>query len=145
MAEKLRLRSLQEQKANLTRLRIEQEGKPNIDAGIIAKIGLNSAGVGVSLEAIRAKSVEFGRLPSHLALRICLDSNNRSKAVTPLQRAGVPTSCHTLVADPEAGTGIECSSVDIVLLAMSKDGRVMHTNHFLEEHPRIEGNLQLWT
>ncbi|KAL8698378.1 MAG: hypothetical protein Q9201_006613 [Fulgogasparrea decipioides] len=136
----------QEQKGNLIRLRIKQQDKPNIDmiteAGIIGKIGLNSAGVGVCLNAVRARGVGFVRLPCHLALRRCLDSKSRREAVAALQRAGVASSCHILVADPDGGIGLECSSEDIVLLPMSEEGLITHTNHFLKEHPGVEENVQ---
>ncbi|KAL8674818.1 MAG: hypothetical protein Q9168_000799 [Polycauliona sp. 1 TL-2023] len=137
----------QEQQANLIRLRITQLDKPNIDmiteAGIIGKIGLNSAGVGVCLNATRAKGVDFGRLPCHLALRRCLDSNSRAEATAALQAAGVASSCHILVADPEGGTGIECSSADVILIPMCDGGKILHTNHFVEAHPGIEENILL--
>lgn len=137
----------EEQKNNLIRLRIKQNGKPSIDmiteAGIIGKIGLNSAGVGVCLNAIRAKGVDFRKLPCHLALRRCLDSSSRAEAIAALQSAGVASSCHILVADPEGGTGIECSSADVVLLPISGGGRVIHTNHFIEAHPGVIENVQL--
>ncbi|CAO1603387.1 hypothetical protein XANCAGTX0491_006976 [Xanthoria calcicola] len=135
----------QEQEANLIRLRIKQVGKPNVDmiteAGIIGKIGLNSAGVGVCLNATRAAGVDFGRLPCHLALRRCFNSNSRAEAIAALQEAGVASSCHILVADPEGGTGIECSSVDIVLIPMCNKGLVIHTNHFVHEHPGVAENV----
>ncbi|KAI4278926.1 MAG: hypothetical protein L6R38_005141 [Xanthoria sp. 2 TBL-2021] len=137
----------QEQEANLIRLRIKQVGKPNIDmiteAGIIGKIGLNSAGVGVCLNATRAEGVDFGRLPCHLVLRRCLDSNSRAEAIAALKEAGVASSCHILVADLDGGTGIECSSADIILIPMCDKGRVIHTNHFVHEHPGVEENVLL--
>ncbi|KAL8951072.1 MAG: hypothetical protein Q9222_002912 [Ikaeria aurantiellina] len=137
----------QEQSANLIRLRIQQVGKPNIDmiteAGIIGKIGLNSSGVGVCLNAIRAKGVDFDRLPCHLALRRCLDSHSRAEAVAALQSSGVGSSCHILVADSTGGVGLECSSVDIALIPMSEKGVVIHTNHFLGEHPGVKEDVQL--
>lgn len=137
----------QEQKDNLIRLRIYQHRKPNIDmiteAGIIGKIGLNSAGVGVCLNAIRAKGVQFGKLPCHLALRKCLDCSTRAEAVKALRHAGVASSCHILVADAEGGTGLECSSEDITQLPMSEEGLVVHTNHFIGSHPGVEENVEM--
>ena len=137
----------QEQEANLIRLRIKQAGKPNIDmiteAGIIGKIGLNSAGLGVCLNATRAEGVDFGRFPCHLALRRCLDSNSRAEAIAALQSAGVASSCHILLADLDGGTGIECSCTDIILIPMCDRGRVIHTNHFINKHPGVEENILL--
>jgi isopenicillin-N N-acyltransferase-like protein len=47
------------QQINLIHLNIKRDTKPSIsqitEAGIIGKIGLNSAGVGVCINAIRAK------------------------------------------------------------------------------------------
>lgn len=137
----------EEQKDNLIHLRIERNDKPHIEmiteAGIIGKIGLNSAGVGVCLNAIRAKGIDFGKIPCHLALRVCLDSSSRKEAIVGLRCAGVASSCHILVADPEGGSGLECSSTDIVEIPMSPEGLVVHTNHFIKEHPRVEENIEL--
>ncbi|KAI4133226.1 MAG: hypothetical protein LQ338_000284 [Usnochroma carphineum] len=137
----------EEQKHNLVLLHVEQGCKPNIEmvteAGIIGKIGLNSAGVGVCLNAIRAKGVDFGKVPCHLALRRCLDSSSRDEAVTALRRAGIASACHILVADPRSGSGLECSHADVVELPMSPGGLVVHTNHFIKEHPGVEENIQM--
>ena len=126
-----------EQKENLISLHIIQAGKPSIhmitEAGIIGKIGLNGNGVGVTLNAIKAKGVDFRRLPCHLALRTVLESPSRQVAVETLEKHGVASSCHILVADATGGTGVEVSAIDIVLLPMEK-GTVTHTNHFIEPH-----------
>ena len=134
-----------EQAENLIHLRIRQDSKPSIDmiteAGIIGKIGLNSAGVGVCLNAIRARGINFDQLPCHLALRACLDSSSRTLAVMALEKAGVASSCHILVADAGGGVGLECSYKDVILLKMSDRGVVTHTNHFVEKHPGIEERI----
>ena len=118
-------------------MHIIQSGKPSIhmitEAGIIGKIGLNSVGVGVTLNAVMAKGVTFNKLPCHLALRTVLNSNSRKDAVSQLQRAGVASSCHINVADATGGVGLECSGYDIVELPM-RNGVVAHTNHFIESH-----------
>ena len=136
----------QEQKENLIRLRFRHGTRLNIDmiteAGIIGKIGINSEGVGVCLNANRAKGVHFGKLPCHLALRRCLESKSRTEAVTALQHAGVASSCHILVAGPDGSTGLECSSADIIPIPMSSDGLVVHTNHFVKAHPGVEENIE---
>ncbi|KAL8963843.1 MAG: hypothetical protein Q9183_004911, partial [Haloplaca sp. 2 TL-2023] len=136
----------QEQKDNLIRLRIRHGNRLKIDmiteAGIIGKIGMNSAGVGVCLNATRAKGVDFGKLPCHLALRRCLESRSRTEAATALQHTGVASSCHILVADPDGGTGLECSSADVVPIPMSGAGLVVHTNHSIKPHPGVEENIE---
>lgn len=137
-----------EQKSNLVALHIHQQApKPAIhmitEGGIIGKIGLNSAGVGVTLNAIKEKGVDFNKLPCHLSLRAVLDSTSRANAVETIDTAGVAASCHIIVADSTGSTGLECTANDIIHMPMSAlDGTASdegvattHTNHFLYEHP----------
>ncbi|CZR52327.1 related to Acyl-coenzyme A:6-aminopenicillanic-acid-acyltransferase 40 kDa form [Phialocephala subalpina] len=125
------------QQNNLIYLNITQNGKPSIsmitEAGLIGKIGMNSAGVGVCLNAIRARGVDYGRLPVHLALRATLDSNSRLEAIAKLEKAGVAAAAHLLIADSTGTTSIEFSHRDLVKIGTS-DGRICHSNHFLVEH-----------
>lgn len=107
------------------------------EAGIIGKIGLNSAGVGVCLNAIRAKGVDASRIPVHLGLRLVLESRSRKEAIANLSRTGVASSCHMLIADETGGSGVEWSAVDRQLLEMNEAGQVTHTNHFVLQHPGV--------
>ena len=135
----------EEQKENLINLNIKQESKPAIsmitEAGIIGKIGLNSNGVGVCLNAIRALGVDFGRLPCHLALRTCLESESAGHAVAKLQQSGVASACHILVGDASGAVGLECTSVDVIELP-TKD-TLTHTNHLIKAHPGVEDKIAL--
>lgn len=106
------------------------------EAGIIGKIGMNSHGVGCTLNAVTAKGVSFSKLPCHLALRSVLDSSSRAEAIATFEKWGVASSCHILVADATGGTGLECSSEDIVRLEMDEVGVVAHTNHFVLPHKK---------
>src|SRR5215469_8371579 len=114
------------------------------EAGILGKIGLNSHGVSVTLNAIKAKGVCFSKLPCHLALRTVMESPSRSAAVETLQKQGVASACHILVADVSGGTGLECSSDDIVSLEMDERGVVIHTNHYLLPHKETVVELHGW-
>ncbi|KAL3421110.1 isopenicillin-N N-acyltransferase [Phlyctema vagabunda] len=125
------------QQSNLIALHIQQDGKPSIsqitEAGIIGKIGINSAGVGTCLNAIRAKGVDYNRLPAHLALRVALNSRSRAQAVARLEKAGLAAAAHILIGDATGATSLEFSALDLVRFEM-KDGRIAHTNHFLVKH-----------
>jgi len=133
---------MEAQKENLIALTIEQQqqNKPTIkmitEAGLIGKIGLNSAGVGVCLNAIKAKGMDPRRIPCHLGLRIALDSTSREDAVNTLKFWGVASSCHMLVADATGGVGLEFSSKDLQKITMNSPWtkQVFHTNHYLAEH-----------
>jgi isopenicillin-N N-acyltransferase-like protein len=126
------------QAENLICLRIKKESGLGIqmitEAGIIGKIGMNSHGVGCTLNAIKAKGVAYDRLPCHLALRTVMESSSRAAAIATLEKAGVASACHILVADSTGGTGLEFSSVDVVRLEMSHEGIVTHTNHYIVKH-----------
>ncbi|KAK2760229.1 hypothetical protein FQN54_002296 [Arachnomyces sp. PD_36] len=137
-----------EQKSNLISLHIRQEvPKPTIhmitEGGIIGKIGLNSSGVGVTLNAIKEQGVNFNKLPCHLSLRAVLDSTSRANAVQTINAAGVAAACHLIVADSTGSVGLECTANDIIHMPMAAlDGTesdegvaTTHTNHFLYEHP----------
>jgi len=135
------------QKENLIFLTIAQEGKPRIkmitEAGLIGKIGLNDAGVGVLLNAIRAKGVDSTRLPCHLGLRMVLESHSKDEAVQKLENYGIASSCHMLVADGETGgVGLEFSFDDGKQIVQNVKGQVFHSNHYLD--PILEKKDTNW-
>ncbi|KAL2820700.1 acyl-coenzyme A:6-aminopenicillanic acid acyl-transferase-domain-containing protein [Aspergillus granulosus] len=131
------------QKQNLIVLEIypSSTAQPSIkmvtEAGIIGKIGFNSVGVGVCLNAIRAHGMDPTRLPVHLALRMALDSSSTSQAVESLKRYGVASSAHILIADSTSSAGCEVTSTTIAIVPMDDKGRVAHSNHLLLEHPGV--------
>lgn len=108
------------------------------EAGIIGKIGFNSKGVGVCLNAIRARGVDPSKLPVHLALRTVLESCSRAAAVDIIKRTGVAGSAHILVADETGSVGLECTSKGVKELQMDDRGQVIHSNHLLLEHPGVD-------
>ena len=114
------------------------------EAGILGKIGLNSYGVGCTMNAITAKGVSYTKIPCHLALRTIMESVSRSAAIQTLEKNGVASSCHLLVADITGGTGLECSSEDIVALEMDERGVVMHTNHYILPHKESVVESKTW-
>jgi isopenicillin-N N-acyltransferase-like protein len=114
------------------------------EAGIIGKIGMNSLGVGCTLNAIKAKGVSYEKLPCYLALRTVMESSSRAAAIATLEKAGVASACHILVADATGGTGLECSSEDIIRLEMNREGIVTHTNHYMLEHDKKVIEAEDW-
>ncbi|EGX91304.1 Acyl-coenzyme A:6-aminopenicillanic-acid-acyltransferase 40 kDa form, putative [Cordyceps militaris CM01] len=103
------------------------------EAGLLCKSGINSAGVGVFINAIKARGVRFDALPLHVAFRVVLDSESRVKAVARLRALALGTSGHILVADRTGGTSLEFTHLGVRQLDMA-DGRLAHTNHFLVAH-----------
>ncbi|KAJ5594784.1 uncharacterized protein N7459_000992 [Penicillium hispanicum] len=135
---------------NLARVSIEQAGKPKIymitEAGIVGKIGFNSAGVGTCLNAIRAKPMISSKVPIHLALRLCLETTSVGNAVRVLESlGGVASAQHILVADSSKALALELSPVGNRYLPEDASGLIGHTNHFLvntyvEEPPWLSGS-----
>lgn len=107
------------------------------EAGLIGKIGLNSEGVGVCLNAIKAKGVDAERLPVHLALRMALESPSAEQAVQQLQEFGVASSAHILVADATVAFGLEVSATSVQKIDADGMGRLTHANHFKLQHPGV--------
>ncbi|KAK0943426.1 hypothetical protein LTR29_005009 [Friedmanniomyces endolithicus] len=138
---------MEAQKENLIILTIEQQNNPTIkmvtEAGLIGKIGLNSAGVGVCLNAIKVKGMDPTRIPCHLGLRMVLESESRDEAVRQLEKYGVASSCHMLVADGSGSIGLEWSAVELQKVKMNGREQVFHSNHYLAEHVRVEDSRWL--
>lgn len=113
------------------------------EGGIIGKIGLNSAGVGVTLNAIQAPGISYNKLPCHLALRTVLNSTSKEVAANTLRQVGLASACHITIADAETGgIGFECTAHDIVEFPMDQNGTCTHSNHLVEQHS-VKGELWL--
>ncbi|PYH93632.1 acyl-CoA:6-aminopenicillanic-acid-acyltransferase [Aspergillus ellipticus CBS 707.79] len=124
---------------NIAFMEIDRPGQPTIymvgEAGIVGKIGFNSACVGTCLNAIRAHPCISSKLPIHVALRLCLESISAEDAVQKLERlGGTGSSQHILVADSTSSFGLELSPLGNVYIEEDDYGMVTHTNHFLENH-----------
>jgi isopenicillin-N N-acyltransferase-like protein len=73
-----------------------------------------------------------------------MESSSRAAAIATLEKAGVASACHILVADATGGTGLECSSEDIIRLEMNREGIVTHTNHYMLEHDKKVIEAEDW-
>ncbi|KAK8085282.1 hypothetical protein PG997_006553 [Apiospora hydei] len=138
------------QRANIIILHIDNTTSPNnhplpkiatvTEAGLLAKTGLNSHGLGVCLNALRCRGVNRTRLPIHLALRRALECPSRADATRTLRESGLAGCGHILVADAATGgAGLECTSRWVRELGMDGDGRVHHTNHLLLLNRELDG------
>ncbi|OGM40783.1 putative acyl-CoA:6-aminopenicillanic-acid-acyltransferase [Aspergillus bombycis] len=135
---------------NMAMLRIEQTDKPVIhmvtEAGIVGKIGFNSAGVGVGLNAIKAPVCDSSKVPIHVALRLCLESDSVDTALERLTSlGGAASSQHILLADSSKSLGLELSPLGDVHLEEDRNGMIIHTNHFIandrvQEPPWLPGS-----
>jgi len=123
------------EKAGCIILNIRQQNKPDIlmvtEAGIIGKIGFNSAGVGVGLNALASdKRIDGPTVPLHIALRGVLNSYTLSDAI---REAGkTPLACcanFIMACSSGQAISVEIGPGDIDVI-YAESGWVAHTNHF---------------
>jgi isopenicillin-N N-acyltransferase-like protein len=132
---------VEDQLPNLIQLTILQDGLPTIkmvtEAGIIGKIGLNSDGVGVCFNAIRANGVDKSRLPVHLGLRMALESKSAKLAAEMLESIGMASSAYIVVGDATTAIGLEFTSTTFLRVPVNNHGFLVHSNHMLLQHENI--------
>ncbi|KAL5355068.1 hypothetical protein BJX96DRAFT_181102 [Aspergillus floccosus] len=126
-------------KDHLIQLTIHQPAVPSImmitEAGLIGKIGINSAGVGVNYNALHVRGFRPSGLPSHLALRMALESPSAAAAVQAITaQEGMAASAFILVGDRTEARGIEFTYCDIAVQSPNPKGHLVHTNHCLLPH-----------
>ncbi len=110
-----------------------------VEAGLLAKTGMNSSGLGLATNAlVTADDAGEPGLPYHLMLRAILDCENVSDAITALQAGFRSSSANYLLAHRDgAVVDVEGSPGDFSRLYFlypgSADGIILHTNHFLAD------------
>lgn len=100
------------------------------EPGIIGKIGLNSAGIGVCFNFLPVAKPTNG-VPVHVLLRAVLDSASLAAARAAIERAGHGRSANVLVADRD-GRRFDLEFAGDECFELSGDDEVLaHTNHYL--------------
>jgi isopenicillin-N N-acyltransferase-like protein len=132
-------------------LEVEQPDAPNyvtvVEAGLLAKCSLNSAGLAVTTNAL-VTSGDRGEpgIPYHVMLRALADCELLSSAIETVQKNFRASAANYLFAtgddiavDLEAGPG-DFFAVQAIL---PEDGAIVHTNHFLRS-PRGQDDVSLY-
>ncbi|KAF3090485.1 hypothetical protein TWF569_004422 [Orbilia oligospora] len=121
---------------NLAIITLSQPGKPTIqmitEAGIVGKIGYNSASVAVLLNALRAAPTDTNKLPIHILLRLCLESNSASEAYSQIERFGAASAQHILLGDVSGAKCLELSPIRNHCISPNDNDFLAHTNHSIE-------------
>lgn len=105
------------------------------EGGIIGKIGLNSSGLGVCLNALRA-NVKSNKLPVHLGLREILNSETLEEAESKVTNRKIASSANFLIVqDKEAN--LHAANIEVSPIGEDKkvtnDSYLYHTNHFCSD------------
>jgi isopenicillin-N N-acyltransferase-like protein len=126
-------------------LEVDQDDGPRfvtvVEAGLLAKFGLNSAGIGILTNALVCDD-DRGEpgMPYHVILRSLHDATSITDALSRLQAAARSSSANYVLAS-EDGLAIdaECSPGDFsrVRVETPERGLIAHTNHFVSS--RFDG------
>jgi isopenicillin-N N-acyltransferase-like protein len=102
------------------------------EPGIIGKMGLNSAGLGVCLNILFGRSSTAG-VPIHILLRAVLDARSVSEAAALIAGLPLGTSSNILLGDA-VGNGV---NLEIQGSALHRydvtSGDLVHTNHYIAD------------
>ncbi len=102
------------------------------EPGIIGKIGLNSAGLGVCLNII-AGGPSSVAVPIHILLRYVLDSTDPSEVLERIQNTHLGTYSNILMADDQGhSVNMEFSGTEMKVVDYG-DNIPIHTNHYLSD------------
>jgi isopenicillin-N N-acyltransferase-like protein len=119
-------------------LEAEQEEGPNfvtvVEAGLLAKTGFNSAGIGLATNALVShKDVGSPGVPYHIILRAILDTETMSGALGAVLRQPRASSANYLIAHRDGlAINVEAAPGDFsrTYLQDPERGMFVHTNHF---------------
>jgi isopenicillin-N N-acyltransferase-like protein len=115
------------------------------EPGIIGKVGLSSAGIGVCLNIIHGHGFEFG-IPIHILLRLALDAPSIDAAEEALATSPFWTHSHIILADERgAYRSLEFHAGEMRGVEYGNEPAI-HTNHFMafdnsdEDDPLFENS-----
>ncbi|QYH34648.1 C45 family peptidase [Salinibacterium sp. M195] len=100
--------------------------------GILGKIGINDAGVGIMLNILGHTADRTDGVPVHLvAARVLAEASTLLEAIEILRSAPVSTSSAITVVSPEGAVIVELSP-DGAAVLLPTNGVLIHTNHFVD-------------
>ena len=119
-----------------------------VEAGLLAKTGMNAAGLGLVTNAL-VTDADLGEpgLPYHVLLRAILDCTTVTEALEVLQARPRSSSANYLIAHASgAALDVEAAPGDFTRLypLYPEDGLLLHTNHFLAPAISARTDLSLW-
>jgi isopenicillin-N N-acyltransferase-like protein len=119
-----------------------------VEAGLLAKAGLNAAGLGLVTNAL-VTDADIGApgIPYHVLLRAILDCATVTEALNVLQAGTRSSSANYLIAHASgAALDVEAAPGDFTRLypQFPGHGLLLHTNHFLSPRLPPVQDVSLW-
>ncbi|SEF81666.1 isopenicillin-N N-acyltransferase like protein [Nonomuraea solani] len=105
------------------------------EAGVLAKIGVNSAGLGVHFNILRhdTDTADLG-VPVHLIARRILDEATTVAEAADIARSATVSASTVITAVTASdAASIEISPAGVSAVPPDADGVLMHCNHFLDQ------------
>ncbi len=113
-------------------------GKPALmtltQAGLIAYVGFNEAGIGACLNSLPAPSRPLG-VPHYFTLRELYEANSLDAAVHSIRRVHRAIPANIMLTTPEGPANLEVTIDDVKVLRPEETSWITHTNHCL--HPDL--------
>ncbi len=114
------------------------DGKPTFttitQAGLIAYIGFNAAGIGVCLNTLPAPGRVKG-VPHYFTVRKIYESSTLGEAVSAVQSARRAIPANIMMTTPEGPADLEVTMDGVRVLQSDQRGLLTHANHC--EHPDL--------
>lgn len=104
-------------------------------AGLLALMGVNSAGLGVCVNSLPQLPSRATGLPVAFMIRRLLQARTLDAAVALVRTLPHATNQHYVLAAPGAVRSFECSAAGVVEYHPPQPDRVLHTNHPLGGEP----------
>ena len=105
-----------------------------VEAGLLAKIGFNSAGIGLATNALTTEDdVGAAGVPYHIILRAILDCGSVPDALAVIQRRIRSSSAnYTIAHEDGVAVAVETTPGDFsrIQLLFPDQGMLFHTNHY---------------
>ncbi|MFI5533028.1 C45 family autoproteolytic acyltransferase/hydrolase [Kitasatospora sp. NPDC051853] len=113
--------------------------------GILAKIGVNSAGLALHFNILGHRADRLGGVPVHvLAALVLEEAESVGHAVELLRAAPVTSSGSFMLFDRERAVLLDLSPVGVFEAPALTDGTWLRTNHFLTPAPAAEEKTHLY-
>jgi isopenicillin-N N-acyltransferase like protein len=113
-------------------------GKPALmtvtQAGLIAYIGFNEAGIGVCLNTLPAPARSIG-VPHYFTVRGIYEADSLEGAVQAVRRADRAIPANIMLVTPQGPADLEVTLDEVHVLQDAEMGGVTHTNHC--RHPEL--------
>lgn len=115
------------------------EGKPALmtvtQAGLIAYIGFNEAGIGVCLNTLPAPSRRLG-VPHYFTVRGIYEADCLESAVQAVERAERAIPANIMLTTPQGPADLEVTLHSVHVLRNGAEAGITHTNHC--RHPELQ-------